>query len=122
MSRPSERPTGAVWRLLEEWSKEHELEPNQKQMAKMFGVSDSLVSNWKYMDSLMQPNDVNTVAQKTGIPVAELFAAAVEDAPIALQHAAERRTGQKASGQLERAAADEAGEPEPSDPDDMEPR
>lgn len=57
----------------------------------MFGVSDSLMSNWKYMDSLMQTNDINTVAQKTGIPFAKLAQAASEDAETVVNHHAARR-------------------------------
>ena len=110
MPRPSERPTGAVWRLLEAWSEAHELNPNQKQMARMFGVSDSLLSNWKYVDSLMQTDDINQVSQKTGIPIGDLMAAAVEDIPVARKHVAARRVKGKTAGQLEREAGAGGGE------------
>lgn len=91
MPRPSSRPTGAVWRLLEGWQAEHPLRPNQRQMARLFEISSSLLSNWKYMDSLMQTDDIKLVSEKTGIPFGEVAAAAAEDAPMARAAAANRR-------------------------------
>lgn len=91
MPRPSSRPTGAVWRLLERWSTEHPLRPNQAQMARLFGVSGSLLSNWKYCDSLMQTDDIALVAEKTGMEFERVAAAAAEDIPMARQAAARRR-------------------------------
>ena len=77
--RPSRKPTGAVWELLRLWSQEHPLHPNQTQMAGLFGVSTSLLSNWKFMESAMQPDDMRLIADKTGMDIGLIAAAVAED-------------------------------------------
>lgn len=77
--RPSNKPTGAVWRLLAEWSRNHPLRPNQTQMAGLFEVSTSLLSDWKYMQSVMQPDDMTLIAERTGIELALITRAVAED-------------------------------------------
>lgn len=80
--RPSSKPTGAVWRLLSEWSANHPLRPNQSQMAGFFDISTSLMSNWKYMESVMQADEMELIAEKTGIDIALIARAVAEDKKV----------------------------------------
>lgn len=93
--RRSDNPTGAVWRLLSGWSYAHPLRPNQTQMARVFGVSTSLVSSWKYMQSAMQTDDMLRVAEATGIPFAEIATAVSEDSPIVTAYIRDRRVSEE---------------------------
>ncbi|WP_426243773.1 hypothetical protein [Nocardioides sp. LHG3406-4] len=90
--RPSSKPTGALWRLLEEWASNHPLDPNQRQLAHLFGVSDSLLSNWKYMESAMQTDDMLRVSEATGIAFEVLAQAVREDSPHVQIAVAARRS------------------------------
>lgn len=120
--RPSDKPTGAVWALLASWSSRHALRPNQSQMAGLFEVSTSLMSDWKYMRSAMQTDDMLRVCESTGIPFVDLAEAVSLDSPTVSVHVSERRTGRVSSGQQRRRDVDQAGEPTPDNPDDMESR
>lgn len=91
MPRPSDRPSGAVWRLLDEWRQAHPLNPNQRQLAGLLEVSDSLLSSWKLCQSVIQREDVDLIAERTGIKKALVQAAADEDLPAALEFVQARR-------------------------------
>lgn len=106
--RPTDKPTGAVWRLLREWSEEHPLHPNQQQMATFFEVSKSLLSGWKLRESVMQPDDMQRVSNLTGIPYSSLSEALREDMPFILEHHGLRK--QASSGRRVRKTQDEQGE------------
>lgn len=77
--RPSSKPTGAVWHLLSEWSDNHPFKPNQTRMADLFDVSTSLISDWKYMQSVMQVDEMERIAEVTGIELAIIARAVAED-------------------------------------------
>lgn len=91
MGRPSTKPTGAVWRLLAQWADEHPLEPNQRQIANLLDVSTSLLSSWKYCESMIQSDDMLKLSQRTEIPYEQVAAAAAEDIPKVLEHTESRR-------------------------------
>lgn len=98
--RPSEKPTGAVWALLDAWARNHPLKPKQSQMAGLFGVSSSLVSQWKYCESTMQPDDMARVSEETGIPYDELAQALREDMPRLVEHSGARRSKTRPPGSM----------------------
>lgn len=54
--------------------------PNQSQVAEMLGVSTSLLSNWKFMESAIQVDDLERISRITGLTYTELAQAAREDA------------------------------------------
>jgi DNA-binding transcriptional regulator YdaS (Cro superfamily) len=89
--RPTSNSPGAVWRLLDDWAKAHPLKPNQNQLAGLIGVSSSLVSSWKYCQSMMQPDDMTTISERTGIAYDDLARAVREDTPRILEHVSARR-------------------------------
>lgn len=116
--RTSERPSGQVWDLLEQWRQAHPLKPNQTQMARLLGVSKSLISSWKYMESMMQTDDMKQVSKQTDIAFDDLARAAAADAEKVVEHLAHRRMQSKG-----KAEAAEAGGRDHSsqDPGGMEP-
>lgn len=74
MPRPSTRRVMPIWLRIEEWRAglKPGHAPNQTQLAKRIGVSDSALSDWKY--GIVLPNYVHLLAlhEETGIPLAEL--------------------------------------------------
>lgn len=91
MSRPTTKQPGAVWALLDAWAREHPLDPNQRQIAGLLGVSQQLLSQWKFCQSTLQPDDMDRIARETGIPYAQLAAAVREDQPRVRDHISSRR-------------------------------
>ena len=92
--RPTDRPSGAVWRVMDAWADRQQRadsfarRPSQLDMAKAFGVSKSLITAWKMMDSRMQVQEMVEIARRTDISVMELTLALAEDEPtIALNQA-----------------------------------
>lgn len=104
--RPSEKPTGAVWELLLAWKQDHPLRPNQSQMAGLFGVSSSLLSNWKYMESRMQTDDMQNISDKTGIAYEDLARAVSADMPSILINIAARPAAARHGRSTGRSARD----------------
>lgn len=90
--RPTKNQPGAVWALLEEWARSHPLDPNQRQLANLLGVSDSLLSAWKYCQSMLQPPEMETISQQTGIKYDALARALREDMPRILENVQARRS------------------------------
>lgn len=111
--RPSEKSSGEVWRLLQEWSDNHPMKRvSQTQMAAMFGVSPSLVSQWKYREGRMQVDDIRSVSDATGIAYGDLAAAVDQDMDHVVEYLQLRRTrsGGPSAGQAQRQRLDELGE------------
>lgn len=85
--RSSDRPVGAVWRLLEDWARREQASDRfgrkitQGDMAKLFGVSGQTVSAWKRCVARMQMAEQIAVVKNTDITHAELAAALAEDEP-----------------------------------------
>lgn len=96
--RPTDKTTGAVWRLLSAWSEEQRANDplhrrvTQGELANLFGVSVSLVSNWKYRESEMQTDEMRRGSKATGIPFDELSNAVREDIDHILRHNEARRS------------------------------
>lgn len=93
MPRPSTRESGAIWRLLEEWSASHPLNPNQRQIAGLLEVSESLLSAWKLRQSVIQSEDIELIAKHTGFDEERVRTAAEEDKPASLEYVTARRKG-----------------------------
>lgn len=95
--RPSERPSGAVWRVMDAWASRQQKadafnrRPAQLDMAKAFGVSKSLITAWKMMDSRIQVQDMVTIASRTDITYGELSVALAEDEPTIARNQARKK-------------------------------
>lgn len=101
--RPSDKPTGAVWRVLEEWAaREQERDDLKRRVTQMtmverFGVKRSIISHWKYMTSRMQMDDLLRIVETTDITFDELSKALEEDEPFLARNVIQRRTGRAPS-------------------------
>lgn len=80
MPRRSDKPTGAVWALLQQWGAE-KYHLNQEQMGKALGVSGSTVSNWKYRQQAFTQEDQIAFAKESGIRRSTISLAADADWP-----------------------------------------
>lgn len=99
--RPTKKSTGALWALLDAWAERQRSEslvghkPTQVEMAHLFGVSDSLLGQWKFRETRVQTEDMERIARKTGLSFDEVMAAAREDLPAATRHVQHRRSSRR---------------------------
>jgi hypothetical protein len=110
--RSSERPTGAVWRLLEAWAKQEQQRDRlnrrvtQGEMAALFQVTPQILSAWKRCTSRMQMDDQLRIVKATGISQEDLALALAEDEPrIARAIAARGKDAEELMGNAEHPAA-----------------
>lgn len=100
MGRPAKNPIGAVGRLLDEWKTTQvnrwgKGAPTDEDLANDLGVSDSLISDWRYMRSQLQPRHMANLKKVTGIGIADWAAAEEVDLPTILTHLAARRSSER---------------------------
>lgn len=109
--RSSERPAGAVWRLLDDWARREQAKDRfgrkitQGEMARLFGVSGQTVSAWKRCVARMQMAEQIQVVKNTDITHAELAAALAEDEPRISGAIVARNHGHRELADLTSAAA-----------------
>lgn len=120
--RSSERPTGAVWRLLDAWAKQEQKKDRlnrrvtQGEMAGAFRVTPQILSAWKRCTSRMQMDDQLRIVKVTGISQEALALALAEDEPRIAEAIAARPKDAKEGGgaHADRAAANEVPAPSPA--------
>jgi hypothetical protein len=64
-------------------------------MAAAFGVSTSIVSDWKLRKAQMQVDEMHEVSKVTGIPFQDIAEAVREDMDAILEHHEARRSAQR---------------------------
>ena len=98
MPRPTRKPTGALWSLLDDWrAAEAERSvvghrPTQTEIARLLDVSDSLLGQWKYMEARVQTDQIRRIAHVTGLDFGVVAEAAHRDLDAVLAHVESRRT------------------------------
>lgn len=122
--RPTERDTGAVWRLLSAWAADEQAKDRlhrkitQGDMARMFGVSSQTISTWKRCQARMPMDSQLRVIRATEISLDDLTAALAEDEPRIAEYVAARREeegGGAHASDSGRAAAKTEPAPSPAD-------
>lgn len=100
MPRPTRKPTGALWSLLDDWrAAEAERSvvghrPTQTEIARLLDVSDSLLGQWKYMEARVQTDQIRRISQVTGLDFAVVAEAAHRDLDAVVAHVESRRPGE----------------------------
>lgn len=89
----SEKTTGHLWRLVEEWMDYLPYRPSQSQLADRIDVSRSTISEWKYATSMPKPAALERLANEMKVPYERLLDAALRDSGYRPPEQEGRRSG-----------------------------
>lgn len=75
----SQRNTGRLWAIVQEWMDSIPYPPSQRKLAGRLGVSASAVTDWKYGEGFPEPVHLKALASEIGVPYERVLDAVLID-------------------------------------------
>lgn len=75
----SERKSGVLWALIQQWLDSMPYPPSQRRLASRLAISPSALSDWKYGEGFPSPEHLYRLATEIQVPYEKVLDAVLQD-------------------------------------------